>query len=310
VKPIIPLLVSALIVVGVFGATAGAVDSQVQDGLAWAIGLPQGWLPEGIVSDGNVIYAGSRRHGAIYAHDLTSGVGRVLVPPQQGRIAVGLAFDPRTGYIFVAGGGGGAGYVYDSATGASVASFTFGATPTFVNDVIVTPTAAYFTDSNQPFLYRVPLGLGGELPAAGAVQRLNLGGDYRHETGFNLNGIEATPAGDALIVVQSNTGRLFRVDPATGVARGINLRGYSVANGDGILLDGLTLYVVRNQNNLIAEFHLTPDLSLGTLAAEHTSPDFDTPTTATRAGHGFYAVNARFAAGNSPNNTYGIVRFR
>jgi hypothetical protein len=55
------------------------------------INLPNGWLPEGVaVGNGGVIYAGSRRHGAIYAADLKTGDGQVLVPPQVGRIARGL----------------------------------------------------------------------------------------------------------------------------------------------------------------------------------------------------------------------------
>lgn len=79
------------------------------------INLPDGWLPkEVVVGRGHVIYAGSRRHGAIYAADLRTGEGFVVVPPQQGRIAVGIAFDSRTNYIFVAGGPAGAAYVYNS----------------------------------------------------------------------------------------------------------------------------------------------------------------------------------------------------
>jgi sugar lactone lactonase YvrE len=44
--------------------------------------------------------------------------------------------------------------------------------------------------------------------------------------------------------VQSSTGKLFTVTPA-GVTREISLGGATVMNGDGILLDGRTLYVVQ-----------------------------------------------------------------
>ena len=37
-----------------------------------------------------------------------------------------------------------------------------------------------------------------------------------YEAGFNANGIAATPNGKRLIIVQSNTGKLFTVDPKTG----------------------------------------------------------------------------------------------
>ena len=55
-----------------------------------------------------------------------------------------------------------------------------------------------------------------------------------------------------LVAVQTNKGLLFTIDPATGVAHTIALGGESVPNGDGILLDGKTLYVVQNQLNLVA----------------------------------------------------------
>src|SRR5688572_4292375 len=69
------------------------------------IALPNGWLPEGIVTGrGPVIYSGSRANGAIYAANLRTGQGEIIVPGQAGRVAVGLSFDVRTNYIFVAGG--------------------------------------------------------------------------------------------------------------------------------------------------------------------------------------------------------------
>jgi hypothetical protein len=274
------------------------------------INLPNGWLPEGVVvGGGHVIYAGSRRHGAIYAADLRTGQGFVAVPPQQGRIAVGLAFDSRTNYIFVAGGPAGAAYVYDASTGESVQAYQLaGPGPTFVNDAVVTRDAAYLTDSLQPVIYRIPLGPGGRLPEPNAVATVPVSGDYQHLPGFNANGIEATPAGDRLILVQSNTGLLFVVDPDTGVAATIDLGGYSVTAGDGILLDGQTLYVVRNQLNLVAEIKLAPALTSGELVKELTNPNLDIPTTLDRFGDGLYVVNARFTSGTSPDLTYTIVR--
>ena len=112
------------------------------------ITLPNGWLPEGVVTGrGPVIYSGSRANGAIYAADLRTGEGAILVPGQAGRVAVGLSFDPRTNYIFVAGGGTGKAYVYDAETGALVQEYALTALGGFVNDVIVTRDAAYFTQS-------------------------------------------------------------------------------------------------------------------------------------------------------------------
>ena len=78
-----------------------------------------------------------------------------------------------------------------------------------------------------------------------------------------MNGIDATPNGRWLVIVQSNTGKLFRVDPSTGATVEIALGGQDVPNGDGILLDGKTLYVVQNTLNKIAVIRLNPALTTG-----------------------------------------------
>jgi hypothetical protein len=300
----------ALLAAAFFVFQPAAPDAQV-DAKAFpaTINLPAGWLPEGIVvGNGHTLYSGSRRHGAVYAADLRTGEGEVVVPPQTGRIAVGMDFDSRSAYLFVAGGPGGAGYVYDTETGASVTSFQFVTLPasTFVNDVIVTREAAYFTDSFRPFIYRVPLGPAGE--PSGGFTSIPLSGDYMHRMGFNVNGIVATPSGDRLIIVQTGTGLLFSVDPTTGDAIEIDLNGYSVSAGDGLLLHGRTLYVVRNQLDLVAELELSPDLTSGVLVQEITDARFDTPTTIDRFGSALYVVNARFSAGMAPNLTYTVER--
>ena len=65
-------------------------------------------------------------------------------------------------------------------------------------------------------LYRVPLGPDGT--PASTFQTLELQGDFDQLPGFNVNGIAATPNGKTLIVVQSNTGKLFTVTPAVTTA--------------------------------------------------------------------------------------------
>ncbi len=271
------------------------------------IDLPAGWLPEGVaVGKGNEIFSGSRANGAIYRADLRTGEGSVVVAGAPGRVTVGISFDDRSGYLFAAGGPTGVGSVYDVRTGATIATYTFATAPTFVNDVIVTRQAAWFTDSQRAVLYRVPLERNGD-PAA-SFETIPLTGDWQQAPGFNANGIEATPDGRTLIVVQSNTGRLFRVDTATGVATQIDLGGASVANGDGILLRGKTLYVVRNRNNLITVIDLAPGLASGAVVDELTDPDFDVPTTVAAFGSRLYAVNARFTTPPTPTTPYAIVQ--
>lgn len=267
------------------------------------IPLPDGFAPEGIVAgNGPEAFVGSLATGAIYRADLRTGAGAVLVPPQtDGRIAVGLAFDARTNYIYAAGGPGGAGYVYDAGTGASVAVVPLSANAGFVNDVVVTREAVYFTDSFQPVLYKIALLSDGTLPAQPAVEVLPLGGDFTFVPGaFNANGIDATPNGKSLVIVNSGLGTLYTVNPETGEATLIDLGGDAVPNGDGILLDGKTLYVVQNQLNQIAKIQLAPDFSAGTVVDLITDSDFRVPTTVTEFGSRLYAVNARFGLEPGP----------
>ena len=274
------------------------------------IALPNGWLPEGIVvGRGPVIYSGSRATGQIYAADLRTGQGVILTEAVPGRMAVGLSFDMRSNYIYVAGGNTGDGYVYDAATGASVAVFelTSMAAP-FINDVIVTRDAAYFTNSSAAEIYRVAIGPGGAIDQSAEVTTIPLTGDWQQVAGFNANGIEATPNGDALIIVNSTVGAVYKVDAASGVATMIDLGGASVSAGDGILLEGHTLYVVRNRLNQVAVVELAPDLLSGSVVDTITSSAFDVPTTIDRFGNSLYLVNARFSTPPTPDTTYTIVR--
>jgi hypothetical protein len=273
------------------------------------IDLPNGWLPEGIVTgDGPVIYSGSRADGAIYAADLRTGQGAILVPGQAGRVAVGLSFDARTNYIFVAGGPTGKAYVYDAGTGALVQEYALTAPGTFVNDVIVTFDGAYFTDSALAQYYRVPLGPAGQLADPSDVETIPLSGEWQQVPGFNANGIEATGNGKTLVIVNSTAGVLYRVDALSGVATLIDLGGASVSAGDGLLLLDRTLFVVRNQLNEIAVVELAPDLSSGEVVRTITQSNFDVPTTIAKRANQLYVVNARFTTPPTPSTPYNIVR--
>jgi sugar lactone lactonase YvrE len=275
------------------------------------ISLPDGFRPEGIVSGyGTDFYAGSLANGAIFKGDFRSGDGDILVEGVAGNISVGLSFDERTGFLFVAGGTTGMARVYDTASGDLMGSFTLSGPGSFINDVIVTHSAAFFTDSFNARLFKLPLSSDGGLPAPSGVEILPLSGDWVQAGGFNANGIDATPNGDTLILVNSGQGRLFTVDPSSGEAKLIDLGGASVSAGDGILLDGNFLYVVRNQLNRIAVVKLAPDLSAGKVIVEMTHPAFDVPTTVTEFGSRLYAVNARFSTPPTPTTTYSVVQIQ
>ena len=141
------------------------------------------------------------------------------------------------------------------------------------------------------------------------VETIPLGGDYQFTPGaFNANGIAATRNGKTLIIVNSTEGALYNVDPTSGVATRIDLGTGSVPFGDGILLEGKTLYVVQNQLNQIAVIELNSHLTTGTIVKTLTNPSFDIPTTIARFGNALYAVNARFTTPPTPETTYNVVR--
>ena len=108
----------------------------------------------------------------------------------------------------------------------------------------------------------------------------------------------------------SNLGRLYKVDAATGVATLIDLHGSNVVAGDGILLDGKTLYVVQNQLNRVAVVRLSPDLTSGQIVRYLTDPRLDVPTTIDEHGNRLYAVNARFTTPPTPSTPYSVVQLR
>ncbi|HLF26169.1 MAG TPA: superoxide dismutase [Anaerolineae bacterium] len=277
------------------------------------IELPNGFQPEGIVTGrGTSIYAGSLVAGAIYKADLRTGEGALLVPQQEGRVAVGLGFDRRTNYVYVSGGPTGQAFVYDGATGAEVGVFQLTTeSETFVNDVIVTQRAAYFTDSFQPVLYRLPLLPGGRLPEPSEVETIPLGGDFQFVSdpgAFNTNGIEATSDGKFLVIVNSAVGALYRVNPRNGEAKLIDLGGASMPNGDGLLLKGHRLFVVQNFLNQIAVVRLNDRLTSGEVRKTISNPSFDIPTTIASFGASLYVVNSRFSTPPTPDTEYTIVK--
>ena len=272
------------------------------------IALPNGWQPEGIArGPGATMYSGSRATGDVIAVNVVTGQTRLVVDAPPGRTAAGLEQD-RWGRLWVSGGATGQAYVY-APDGTPLATFQLGTPPsTFINDVVITREAAWFTDSQDAALYRIPIDRRGVI---GEPQRVPLTGEYQHQPGFNINGIDATPGGRWLIVIQSNTGFLYRVDPGTGEATRIDLGGATLPNGDGILVDGRRLYVVQNRLNQVAVVELDPrTYASGEVVRTLTSPNFDVPSTVASFGNRLYLVNARFTTPAGPTTPYTMVAIR
>ena len=304
------LIIIAMLVLALSLSSTTLTGAAASDTFPQVISLPDGFRPEGIAAGiGSTFYAGSIPTGAVYRGDLRTGEGEVLVPAQAGRFAIGLKFDERSSLLFVAGGPTGYAFIYNGLTGANVAEIQLTTLPSFINDVIVTQEAAYFTNSFQSEMYRVPLAEDGSLPNPPTSEAIPLGGDYQFTPGaFNANGIAATPNGKALFIVNSADGVLYRVNPETGEASQIDLGSGSVPNGDGILLQGRSLYVVQNSQNQVAVVELGPDFSEGRIAMTITSSLFRVPTTIARFGEKLYVVNARFDTTPTADTEYEAVR--
>ena len=176
-------------------------------------------FPEGIAYEQRTqrVFVSSTTNGTVFRGDASdAALEPFLAGGGDGRTtAVGLDVDD-DGHLFVAGGGTGFVFVYDASSGALVAKLSAAAAPppTFINDIAVDASGvAYITDSMRPVIYRVvPNGSGGYtlepwLPLAGTP--------IVYQAGFNLNGIVVSPNNRYLYTIQSNTGRLFRIDIAT-----------------------------------------------------------------------------------------------
>ena len=265
-----------------------------------SVPLPNDFAPEGVDTAGSTFYVGSLTSGDIYSGNLRTGEGDIFIDAPAGRAAVGLKADRAHHLLFVAGGFTGQAYVYDTRSGAPVATYQFG-TPgaSLLNDVVVTPAGAYFTDSFAPALYLIPFGPGGAL-GAGLTLPITGPAAAIDPTFPNLNGIAATPDGSTLIVNNTSFGQLFTIDSRTGASAQIAVDGILPGLTDGLLLAGRQLYVVENLANIVARVTLSPDLTSGEITATITSPLFRAPTTVAKFGNQLVLVNGRFDLGFPP----------
>ena len=271
------------------------------------LSLPDGFQPEGVaIASPNDFYVGSLVTGRIYRGDLRTGAGEIFYDPGIQSQAAGLAVDARSGYLFAAGGFTGALTVVDTREDdpaqRHVATYSLASPGTsLINDVIVTRTAAYVTNSLQAVLYKIPLGMNGQLPSPSKIKSIPLTGDFSMtpnsmipNLGAFANGIDATSNGHYLVVANTDRGEIYLVNRSSGEAELIDLGGMLLPFADGLILDGKTLYVVQNLMNQIAVIQLADDLRSGNVVKTITSGKFGVPTTIAEFGKYLYAVNAHF----------------
>jgi Cu-Zn family superoxide dismutase len=265
--------------------------------------------PEGIAvdADSHAFFVSITGDGAIYRGTLDSDRVTPFIAGAPGKVAVGIKV--HDGKLYVAGGTTGTITVYDLATKKAVATFATG-TGGFLNDLVVTGRGDVFvTDSFRPTLWHVTAD---QVKAGGGtVQALDVSAGITFQAGFNLNGIVARGS-RSLIVVQTNTGKLFRIRlnaDASAIDKIREIGGVSVPGGDGLLLDRGRLVVVQGgppaQLSLVA---LSEGARHGVIRDTLTSPTLNGPSTVDRADGVYLVVNADFAHNARPFTVAGLPR--
>ncbi len=263
-------------------------------------------FPEGIAYDaaaGNA-YTADAENGAVIRVNLrtkaveTVAAAGVLHPAGSTPTfpaALGMKLDG-TGRLWIAGGRTGKLLVLDTRTGRLVKSLA-AADPaaSLLNDVALVGTAAYITDTKVPTLWRVAT-TGTEIGALEPWLNFN-GTALQYDPAINnLNGITATPDGRSLIVVHMGKGLLFRIDVNAKTVHPIETVGADLTGADGLVLDGQTLFVVRQTAGEIVTVQLSEDLAKGTVSSRFRNPALAWPATAAKVGDRLVVVNTQFNA--------------
>ena len=298
-----------------------------------AIAMPTGMEPEGIeLGKGHEFFVGAFSYssaffgypasalaGAIYKGNLRTGEGVILVPPT-GKPVSGLSYDPRTDYLYAAtifddldqGV-----TVYDASSGDAITEIPFGA-GIAINDCLVTRRAVYCTDTFNADLYKLVLEKGGRLPSTPMVEVIPMPG-FVMVDGFSANGLVGDYDGKQLVIVDISGGVLYLVDTASGEASPLVIEGAEqlFINGDGLYLNGRTLYIMQNFSDKIAVVQLWEDLSGGefikNIPGEGEPNPLNIATTIIGFGNSIYAINTNFfdiVFGNPAEVEPYVVRLR
>lgn len=283
--------------------------------------------PEGVAVDkrsGN-FFVSSAGDGSIWRGKVgdSSAPVPVFIPGGTGNAATGMKVFK--GRLYVSGASTGTIKIYDVQSGTLLRTFdTKGgsSSPTFINDLVVTRDGDVFaTDSARPALYHLraaEIAAGTAAPKAiDPADVINTGPEIPFDATpgtFNLNGIVDLGGGHGrhkLVVVDTNTGRLFRVSVRDGAnsARRIAelvVKGGPFPGGDGMLIDRGRLIVVANGTlNFIKLKH---GGLRGRLDKTRTDSTLRGPSTIAKAFKQYLVVNADFAQSRKPFTVSGLAR--
>lgn len=306
------LYAAAITFTAILCATATSHEIDQNQRVIWPdlIPIAAGMEPEGIEMGKNMdFFVGANSWtgnlssaGAVYKGNLETGEGKIIVPPT-GKPLAGLSYDERTDYLYTATGyapGGFAGpfleqgvKVYAATSGRLLGEIIFGDN-IVANDVLVTDRAVYCTDSISTTLYKIPLENDGKVFSSN-FEKIEMTG-FEMVDGFNANGLVGDFDGIQLVIINITSGVLYLVDTETGAASPVAIQGEEqlFPDGDGLYMDGRTLYIMQNFSQKIAVVELSDDLTQGTFVKNLVSNDFAIPTTITGYGNCIYAINTNY----------------
>ncbi len=259
-------------------------------------------FPEGIAYDAasGALYTASAEDGVVVRVNASTGAADVVTPAGTLMPAGTTTFPGPLGMsvdgssrLWIAGGFTGKAWVVNTADGTVAKEVTVPTAPrSLINDVAIVGSTGYFTDTFVPTLWRLSESNG----TFGEIEPwLDLSGtaiDYAGD-GPKLNGITVTPDGQTLIVVHMGQGRLFTIDVATKAVTPIDTGDADLTTADGLVLDGDTLYVIRQGAQEVVTLHLNADRTSATVASRVTD-GLAWPATAALVGNELIVVNTQF----------------
>jgi hypothetical protein len=272
-------------------------------------------FPESIGADPRIgaFFTGSLIDGTVYRGTSEREEASVFLPAgSDGRTNVAGVKVDRDGRIWLADAFNGRVLVY-SQSGQLLHAFQLAGpgSPT-VNDIALSDDVAYVTDSARPFLYRIPLDAADQPGTTTIEPWLDVSDTVTYATGegpfgVNLNGIVVSPDEETLLVVQTNTGVLFRVDVQSGRITKVMVDGTSLMFGDGMLRVGNDLYVARNAVNEVVRLRLRDAWRSARAEETLTTPDFAFPTALAALQGRLLITNSQLNAGASPKLPFTVV---
>ena len=323
----IGITVAAAWMLPVHAVTAADVPVPEDEPFAKIVPVLPGAPPEGFtIGKGTSAYSASI-DGSIYKVDLRSGEGEVLVPAEPNFdlendcYKLGLRVDPRTNYLFVAGCVVGNAYVFDAESGEEVAQYELATLGTVINDVATARRAVYFTDFTGPFLYELPLSRNGDVPrstnAAKAIPLIGSDATDPLGTPQTANGIVLMADNKTLVIGDSSTAQIYRVDPKTGVSDRIILDTPLVGFIDGIVRDERRLYILTPADpedptdvDRIQVVKLDKDMLTGKLMGIITDEDLDGVASGAIRGNSLYVNNARYTTFPEADTEYWLTKLK